>query len=95
MAIGGRPFYDIAKFMVIDVISYPQGLETFLEHAGIKKGESEWGLLRTYVILELIGMINFFKSIEDMEKEEMARSLLYEVVEGKGKFSELLEELRG
>jgi aminoglycoside phosphotransferase (APT) family kinase protein len=93
MAIGGRPFYDLAKFYVIDISRHPEGQKPFLDGLGItSRGKKDLEMLRAYTVIELMGMINFFNSIGDERKRQEVEASLFEIVQKEGKFNEIIED---
>jgi aminoglycoside phosphotransferase (APT) family kinase protein len=90
MAVGGRPFFDIAKLYLVDLLKEPEGQGPFLEALSVKRDEGELNMLRAFIVIELMGMVNFFDSIGDEKMTKFAENTLRDVVEDKGKITEVL-----
>ncbi|MDD3661584.1 MAG: aminoglycoside phosphotransferase family protein [Candidatus Dojkabacteria bacterium] len=92
MARGGRPFYDLAKFYIIDLARHSEGQNAFLEGLNIaERSEANFYMLRSYILIELLGMINFYMSINQTEPLKHAQTCLRELVTEKGSFHELVK----
>ena len=92
MARGGRPFYDLAKFYILDLYHYPIAKSSFLE--GYFQGNaipSDFTpLLKVYLLRELLGMIIFFDALGEYKPKKHAIKVLHELVNGKGTITQLV-----
>lgn len=95
MARGGRPFYDLAKFYISNLVKHPHCQDTFLKHLGvIDRSESAYTMLRAYIVIELLGMINFYDSIGEKEQLDHTRQCLRELATERGDFHDLVVHFR-
>jgi tRNA A-37 threonylcarbamoyl transferase component Bud32 len=85
MAIGGRPFYDLAKFYIFDLYRFPKYEDDFL--SGYQKHivlpNNFKYLFKLYLLRELLGCINFFHSIGKTNYLQLTTKLLDKLVSEK------------
>jgi len=94
MAIGGRPFYDLAKFYIFDLYRFPDQVNSFLQgynqHINLPENFEE--LLKLYLVRELLGCINFFHSIKKQNYLELMIQILGELVNETGTITKLITD---
>ncbi len=92
MVIGGRPFYDLGKFYILELYKRPSQRDVFLEAYGnyvpLPKDFNE--RMKLYILKEALGMVNFFHSIKDEEAKRHAITILEELTKNKGVIPDLL-----
>lgn len=92
MAIGGRPFYDLGKFYILELYKRPNQKNNFLEayskHVSLPSDFNK--IMKLYILNEALGMINFFYKINDNNAKKHAVQVLKELTEDKGVIAQLL-----
>ncbi len=94
MGIGGRPFYDLGKFYILELYRSPQNKADFLE------GYSEYidlpsdfsDRMRLYIFKEALGMVHFFNKVGQKKAEIHAINVLDELVNETGVIKDLIHE---
>ena len=92
MACGGRPFYDLAKFYILDLYRYPEARESFLNsYFSTQTPPSNFQqLLTLYLYVELLGMIRFFNAVGQHAALKHAVTALEELTDGHGTIVDLI-----
>jgi len=82
MAIGGRPFYDLAKFYIFDLYRFPKCANDFLSgYTKYIQLPPDFDMrLKLYLLRELLGCINFFRSTNKTNYLQLTTKLLKELV---------------
>ena len=92
MAIGGRPFYDLGKFYIFDLYHFPAYQKNFLS------GYSRYinlpidfnKKLKLYILIELLGCVNFFSSSKQKKALNSVIKILKELTSNKGRITKLI-----
>lgn len=92
MAIGGRPFYDLAKFYIFDLYRFPDYVNDFLtgyaKHVALPANFAE--LIKLYLLRELLGCINFFHQQKKQNYLKLVIQILGELVNKTGIITQLI-----
>jgi fructosamine-3-kinase len=93
MVKGGRPFYDLAKFYILDLYNHPEQRDNFLKgyqkYVPIPSDFNE--RMRLYLLKESLGMIHFFHSIDKPQYRNHAIKCLEELINKQGVIGHLIQ----
>lgn len=92
MALGGRPFYDLAKFYIWELSRYPEQKDIFLNayQKYVFLSDNFKDMMRIYTLNELLGMIGFANNQKNKERMNNSIKVLDELVKNVGIISQLL-----
>ncbi len=88
---GGRPLFDLAKFYIWDMYEDSDQQANFLKTYSLynPKDSEQVELLSLYILVELFGMIAYFKN-SDKELANHARGVLIDLLAGEGHITDVL-----
>ncbi len=94
MALGGRPFYDLGKFYILELYRSPKNKSDFLDgySQNIEIPSDFSDRLKLYIFKEALGMVYFFNKVGQKSAEAHAIQILNELADNNGVIVDLINE---